>query len=107
MTRPLPSADDLTYAQYQGWACVWCCASLWTARGGVPVGRARSEDGSSIEVYACPGCAAPDLPPAPAAVRAAGGRVPQTPTLGPGLSVTGPLAGARAEPSSTPKESEP
>ncbi|MBU5946826.1 hypothetical protein ACPCAJ_02290 [Streptomyces griseoincarnatus] len=53
--RPLPSADDLTGPQYQGWACVWCGASLWTERGGVSAGRARASDGSSIEVYACPG----------------------------------------------------
>lgn len=54
-TQTLPSADDLTYRQHQGWACVWCEASLWTTHGGVSAGRAYGADGSSIEVYQCPG----------------------------------------------------
>ncbi|WP_254878590.1 hypothetical protein [Streptomyces sp. NA04227] len=56
----LPSADDLTYAQHQGWACCLCGKSLWTKVGGVSVGRARGGVGAhsfDIEVYACPDCA--------------------------------------------------
>lgn len=60
----LPSADELTRPQHQGWACVWCGASLWTAQGGVSVGRAQVTDGTSIEVYTCPGRRGPhDSPP--------------------------------------------
>ncbi|MFD6324176.1 hypothetical protein ACFWOL_15200 [Streptomyces sp. NPDC058442] len=72
----LPSADDLTYAQHQGWACVWCGASLYTDRGGVSAGRAQGAHGFSIEVYACPGlCNSHRLParPNPREHRGAGG----------------------------------
>lgn len=53
----LPAAEELTFRQHQGWACVWCGKSLWTEQGGVSVGRAQGENGFSIEVYACPDCA--------------------------------------------------
>lgn len=52
----LPTADELTYAQHQGWACVCCGKSLWTAAGGVSVGRSQGANGFSIEVYACLEC---------------------------------------------------
>lgn len=52
----LPDAEQLTYAQHQGWACVFCGKSLWTAVGGVSVGRAQGANGFSIEVYACLEC---------------------------------------------------
>ncbi|MFF9205159.1 hypothetical protein ACF1AE_25725 [Streptomyces sp. NPDC014986] len=58
-TRTLPSADELTGPQRQGWACVWCAASLCTARGGVSAGRAQGAGGYSIEVYQCPGAGCP------------------------------------------------
>ncbi|MEV6536711.1 hypothetical protein AB0M86_45385 [Streptomyces sp. NPDC051639] len=53
--RPkIPPADKLTYAQHQGWACVYCGARL---RDGVSVGRAFAQlsEGHAldIEVYAC------------------------------------------------------
>jgi hypothetical protein len=69
---PLPNADDLTYAQHQGWACCWCHASLWTVRGGISVGRARGANGS-IEVYACFTCTHGRPPPAPTAESVASG----------------------------------
>ncbi|MFF3928547.1 hypothetical protein [Streptomyces hirsutus] len=72
--RPcLPSADDLTYPQHQGWACVWCGASLRTERGGVSAGRARGAHGFSIEVYACPACLS--IPPLLARADAGSGTV--------------------------------
>jgi hypothetical protein len=54
--RPkIPPADELTYAQHQGWACVYCGASLM--QGGVSVGRAFAQlqgvHTLDIEVYAC------------------------------------------------------
>ena len=58
--RPLPSAPSLTYAQHQGWACVWCGKRLW--RGAVSAGIARGRVGAvvlDVEVYACPRCAEP------------------------------------------------
>jgi hypothetical protein len=62
--RPLPSALDLTRAQFDGWACVWCAAPL--DKGAVSQGRAQGAIGDhdmSIEVYACPECAiAPYVP---------------------------------------------
>jgi hypothetical protein len=53
--RPkIPPADELTYAQHQGWACVYCGATL---RDGVSVGRAFAKIAEAhtldIEVYAC------------------------------------------------------
>jgi hypothetical protein len=53
--RPkIPPADELTYAQHQGWACVFCGAALPDA---VSVGRAFAQLGGvhtlDIEVYAC------------------------------------------------------
>ncbi|WP_107473345.1 hypothetical protein [Streptomyces sp. NRRL S-813] len=48
-----PPMDELTYAQHQGWACCWCGTSLWTAVGGISVGRSPGPNGTSIEVYAC------------------------------------------------------
>jgi len=54
----LPSAVTLSRAQYSGWACVWCGASL--EHGAVSAGRAEGRVGAvdlSVEVYACPGCA--------------------------------------------------
>ncbi|WPP30055.1 hypothetical protein [Streptomyces sp. CL7] len=52
--RPIPSLDDLTRPQMQGWACIWCGASLHTAQGGMSIGRAVDSTGYSVEVYACP-----------------------------------------------------
>jgi hypothetical protein len=54
----LPAAVDLTRAQYSGWACVFCHASL--AKGVVSAGRAEGHIEAhdlSVEVFACPGCA--------------------------------------------------
>ncbi|MGW5409042.1 hypothetical protein [Streptomyces spiralis] len=48
-----PPMDELTYAQYQGWACCWCGTSLWTPEGGLSVGRSQGPHSTSIEVYAC------------------------------------------------------
>lgn len=56
--RSLPSARDLSRAQYSGWACVWCDCSLLRC-GGTSVGRAEGSIGDhdmSVEVYACPAC---------------------------------------------------
>ncbi|UXY28569.1 hypothetical protein [Streptomyces sp. HUAS TT20] len=50
----LPSALDLTRAQYSGWACVRCHASL--QNGAVPAGRARGSIGAhalDVDVYQC------------------------------------------------------
>jgi hypothetical protein len=59
--HPVPPADELTYAQYSGWACCYCGNSLM--QGGRSVGRAQGKSGAhdlSIEVYACdPVCAFP------------------------------------------------
>lgn len=55
MSPRIPPATELTYRQYQGWACVLCGASL--AGGGRSVGRARGDLGGvhrlDVEVYAC------------------------------------------------------
>ncbi|MEV7389645.1 hypothetical protein [Streptomyces sp. NPDC091215] len=68
---PLPSALDLTRAQFDGWACVWCGMPL--RKGAVSAGRAEGmlgEHDMSIEVYACPACAiAPRTPGAWVALR--------------------------------------
>lgn len=45
--------DELTFAQFQGWACCWCGTSLWNAIGGVSAGRSQGRQGASIEAYAC------------------------------------------------------
>jgi hypothetical protein len=72
-TPPLPSALDLTRAQYNGWACVWCGARL--DKGAKSAGRATGQSGAhdlGIEVYACPACAvAPQTAPdrRPGAIR--------------------------------------
>jgi hypothetical protein len=66
VTRNLPPANLLTYAQYSGWACVWCGASL--QNGGVLAGRAQGSVGAhdmSVDVYACRDCS-PSHPHAPA-----------------------------------------
>ncbi|MFD7711246.1 hypothetical protein [Streptomyces sp. NPDC059786] len=59
-TRPiLPPVTELTKRQHDGWACVWCYAPL--RHGAVSAGRAEGLIGStpySVEVYACPACAA-------------------------------------------------
>lgn len=54
----LPSALDLTRAQYSGWACVWCGATL--QNGATPAGRACGSSGAhvlDVDVYQCPTCA--------------------------------------------------
>lgn len=67
----LPDAAALSWAQYAGWACVLCGASLATT-GGVSVGRAQGRSGVhdlSAEVFACPprsGCGPSRLSQAPA-----------------------------------------
>lgn len=56
--RALPGVEELTRLQFDGWACVWCGASL--GKGAVSAGRAEGRLGAhdlSIEVYACPLCA--------------------------------------------------
>lgn len=56
--RPLPSALDLNRRQFDGWACVWCDATL--TKGAVSAGRATGQLGAhnlDIEVYACALCA--------------------------------------------------
>lgn len=57
MTPQLPPATELSRAQFDGWACVYCGADL--DKGAVSAGRAEGSVGAhdlSIEVYACPGC---------------------------------------------------
>ncbi|MEU9070495.1 hypothetical protein AB0E06_10600 [Streptomyces sp. NPDC048109] len=67
----LPAATALSWAQYAGWACVLCGASLATT-GGVSVGRAEGRSGAhdlSAEVFACPplsGCGPARLTQTPA-----------------------------------------
>jgi ribosomal protein L37AE/L43A len=59
MSPHLPPATELSRAQFDGWACVYCGHAL--RKGAVSVGRATGRAGAhdlSIEVYACPGCAA-------------------------------------------------
>lgn len=55
MSRPrLPAATGLTRAQYSGWACVWCGASL--QGGAIPAGRAIGSIGAhrlDVDVYQC------------------------------------------------------
>jgi hypothetical protein len=54
----LPPAPDLTWAQYSGWACVFCRVRL--SKGAVSAGRAEGSCGAhdlSVEVFACPSCA--------------------------------------------------
>lgn len=66
-TPSLPSALDLTRAQFDGWACVWCGIPLMGMSGVVSAGRATGTLGShdlSIEVYACPPCAVAPMIPA-------------------------------------------
>lgn len=58
MTAPLPirPAAELSYAQYQGWACVFCRASFMQGRRAQSVGRTRDRFGKpDVEVYACAG----------------------------------------------------
>ncbi|MFJ5638575.1 hypothetical protein [Streptomyces sp. NPDC093223] len=55
----LPDAARLTARQHSGWACVFCHALL--SKGAVLAGRAEGHIGAhdmSIDVYACPRCAA-------------------------------------------------
>lgn len=59
--RALPSIHDLTRAQTDGRACVWCGRALWV--GAKSAGRAKGMLGKvpwDIEVYACPSCATPE-----------------------------------------------
>lgn len=61
MSPRVPPATELTRAQHSGWACVYCHATL--DKGAVSVGRAEGRVGAhdlSVEVYACPCCAAPE-----------------------------------------------
>jgi hypothetical protein len=54
----LPPATSLTRPQYDGWACIWCGASI--KDGGIPAGRAQGRIGAhdmSVNVYACKACA--------------------------------------------------
>lgn len=70
MKRRLPAVQDLTRAQFDGWACVWCSTPLRS--GAVSAGRAEGHLGKhdlSIEVYECPACHQP-----PADRSAPGGR---------------------------------
>ena len=58
MSPQLPPAMELSRAQFDGWACVYCAATL--DKGAVSAGRAEGRVGAhdlSIEVYACSGCA--------------------------------------------------
>lgn len=58
MTIKLPSARDLNYQQYSGWACCFCGKALW--RGAVSVGIAVGSQGAcvlDVEVFACSLCA--------------------------------------------------
>lgn len=58
MSPRVPSARELTRAQYSGWACVYCSADL--SKGAVSAGRSQGSVGAhdlSVEVYACAGCA--------------------------------------------------
>lgn len=55
--RQLPPAGDLTRAQHDGWACVWCGIALW--KGATSAGIARVRSGVhvlDVEVFACPEC---------------------------------------------------
>ncbi|MET7321345.1 hypothetical protein [Streptomyces sp. NPDC005549] len=73
----LPAATALSWAQYAGWACVLCGASLATT-GGVSVGRAEGRSGVhdlSAEVFACPplsGCGPSRITQTPAPYQRAG-----------------------------------
>lgn len=63
MSPKLPLATELSRAQFDGWACVFCRAKL--GKGAVSAGRAEGRVGAhdlSIEVYACPSCAVPETP---------------------------------------------
>jgi hypothetical protein len=52
----IPSAAELTFPQYQGWACVFCGASFMQGRRAQSVGRTRDRFGEpDVEVYACAG----------------------------------------------------
>lgn len=65
--RLLPAVEELTRAQFDGWACVWCSTPLRS--GASSAGRAQGfigEHDLSIEVYECPAChQAPAARPAP------------------------------------------
>lgn len=53
----IPSALDLTRAQFDGRACVWCGMPLW--KNATSVGTARGSLGMhslDVEVFACPLC---------------------------------------------------
>jgi hypothetical protein len=58
----LPPARELTYAQYQGWACALCGAPL---RDAISLGRATSDLDTAhpldIEVYGCKPMCDPDV----------------------------------------------
>lgn len=64
------SVTELTWAQYAGWACCLCGASL-AAKGGVLAGRVTGRSGAhdlSVDVYACPpssGCGPQRYPQTP------------------------------------------
>lgn len=55
--RPIPAVEELTRAQFDGWACVWCSTPL--RAGASSAGRTEGRLGEhdlSIEVYECPAC---------------------------------------------------
>lgn len=63
LERQLPDAAELTWAQHQGFACVWCQRRLTT--GAVSAGVARGRIGAhvlDIEVYEGPCCRRPPKP---------------------------------------------
>ncbi|AVH61398.1 hypothetical protein C4B68_24305 [Streptomyces dengpaensis] len=50
----MPPAADLSFPQFQGWACVFCSASFMHGRPAQSVGRTRDRNGNpDVEVYAC------------------------------------------------------
>ncbi|MFJ8057361.1 hypothetical protein [Streptomyces sp. NPDC096142] len=62
-----PPVEQLSRAQYDGWACCWCGKSLLHGSGVVSAGIARGNSGVhvlDVEVFAC-GPACPRRPHGP------------------------------------------
>lgn len=55
-----PPVSQLSKAQYAGWNCCWCNASLMNVRSTVSAGISRGNSGAHVldsEVFACgPNC---------------------------------------------------
>lgn len=56
-SRDVPPVHDLTYGQYLGVLCVWCCRPLRDERRLAGTSRGiDGEDVPDVEVYACLNC---------------------------------------------------